>query len=73
LASPERLCSRFGMPDEFFDLSEDPFEEEHNLADERTEGVKERRTDLIAWRARVTALYEETMFLVKESASALDS
>jgi hypothetical protein len=35
--------------------------------------VKERRTDLIAWRARVTALYEETMFLVKESASALDS
>jgi hypothetical protein len=72
LASPERLCSRFGMPDEFFDLSEDPFEE-HNLADERTEGVKERRTDLIAWRATVTALYEGTMFLVKESASALDS
>ncbi|MDQ3926361.1 MAG: hypothetical protein M3272_05165 [Actinomycetota bacterium] len=61
------------MPDEFLDLSEAPFEEEHNLADERTEGVKERRTDLIACGARVTALYEGTMFLVKESASALDS
>ena len=72
MASPERLCSRFDMPDEFFDLSEDPFEE-HNLADEHTGGVKERRTDLIACGARVTALYEGTMFLVKESASALDS
>ncbi len=60
------------MPDEFYDLSEDPFEE-HNLADERSEEVKERRIDLIAWRARVNALYEETMFPIKESASALDS
>jgi len=59
------------MPDEFYDLSEDPFEE-HNLADERSEEVKERRIDLIAWRARVNALYEGTMFPIKESTSALD-
>ena len=57
-SSLERLCSRFGMPDEFFDFSEDPFEEEHNLADERDkEELDEWREELLAWASRVDAGY----------------
>lgn len=47
-----------GLPEEFFDLSEDPFEE-RNIVDERDEKeIEERRNDVIAWRARVNAIYE---------------
>ena len=46
------------LPDEFFDLAEDPFEE-HNIVDERDEReLRERRNDIVAWRARVNAVYE---------------
>jgi hypothetical protein len=39
-------------------LSEDPFEE-HNIVDERDEEeIEERRNDVVAWRARVNAVYE---------------
>ena len=47
-----------GLPEEFFDLSENPFEE-HNLVDQRDEQeIEERRNDVIAWRARGNAIYE---------------
>jgi lipoteichoic acid synthase len=47
-----------GLPEEFFDLSEDPFEE-HNIVDERAaQEIEERRHDVVAWRARVNAVYE---------------
>jgi lipoteichoic acid synthase len=47
-----------GLPEEFFDLSEDPFEE-HNIVDERAaQEIEERRHDIVAWRARVNAVYE---------------
>jgi arylsulfatase A-like enzyme len=36
-------------PDEFFDLSEDPFEK-RNLADERAKEARKRRDELLAWR-----------------------
>jgi len=46
------------LPEEFFDLSDDPFEE-HNIVEERDEReIEERRNDVIAWRARVNAIYE---------------
>lgn len=44
-------------PDEFFDLGADPLEEK-DLA-ESTEGLQQRRSDLITWRARVNALYRQ--------------
>src|ERR671916_1077290 len=44
------------QPDEFFDLSEDPLEEE-NLADEKGKEVEERREALFKWRSSVNATY----------------
>ena len=44
------------QPDELFDLSEDPLEK-HNLADEGGQELEERRNELLAWRARIDALY----------------
>ena len=43
-------------PDEFFDLSEDPLEK-RNLAGERSEEIKERRDELVAWRSHTNAMY----------------
>ncbi len=44
------------QPDQLFDLSEDPLEQE-NLAGERQEEVEERRSELLAWLSRIDALY----------------
>jgi arylsulfatase A-like enzyme len=44
------------QPDQLFDLSEDPLEQK-NLASERQEGVDERRSELLAWRSRMDAIY----------------
>ena len=50
------------LPDEFFDLYEDPLEE-NNLADERSEEeIDERREDLLAWRRRDDAEYGPVTF-----------
>ena len=43
-------------PDELFDLSNDPLEQE-NLAGERQEEVERRRSELLAWRSRIDAVY----------------
>jgi hypothetical protein len=44
-------------PEEIFDLSED-LAEQRNLAGERTtEELKERRSELLEWRARVNSTY----------------
>lgn len=43
-------------PDELFDISEDPLEQE-NLASERQEEVERRRSELLAWRSRIDATY----------------
>jgi lipoteichoic acid synthase len=50
------------LPDEFFDLSEDPFEQT-NLADERDkEELDARRKDLLEWRQRDDAEYGPMTF-----------
>ena len=50
------------LPDEFFDLSEDPFEQ-NNLADERDkEELDARRKDLLEWRQRDDAEYGPMTF-----------
>jgi lipoteichoic acid synthase len=55
----EKYVYHYGdLPDEFFDLSEDPFEE-HNIVDERDgREIEERRNEIVAWRARVNAIHE---------------
>jgi hypothetical protein len=56
----EKYIYHYGdQPEEFFDLSEDPLEE-RNLADKRSkEELDRRRDELLAWRSRLDALYEE--------------
>jgi phosphoglycerol transferase MdoB-like AlkP superfamily enzyme len=44
------------QPDQLFDLSKDPLEQE-NLASERQEDVEKRRSELLAWRSKVDAIY----------------
>jgi arylsulfatase A-like enzyme len=44
------------QPEQLFDLSEDPLEQE-NLASERQEDAQKRRSELLAWRSRVDAIY----------------
>ncbi len=43
-------------PDQLFDLSEDPLEQ-NDLAAERQEDVEERRNELLEWRSRIDATY----------------
>ncbi len=43
-------------PDQLFDLSEDPLEQ-NDLAAERQEDVEERRNELLEWRSRIDAVY----------------
>jgi arylsulfatase A-like enzyme len=57
LRNSEKYIYHYGnQPDEFFDLSEDPFEE-RNLTNERAEAVRERRDELLVWRSRINAMY----------------
>ncbi|MDQ3966616.1 MAG: sulfatase-like hydrolase/transferase [Actinomycetota bacterium] len=55
----EKYIYHHDLPDEFFDLSEDPLEQK-NLAGERPEEVAERREDLLAWRSEINAMYGPT-------------
>ncbi len=55
----EKYIYHHDLPDEFFDLSEDPLEQK-NLAGERPEEVAERREDLLAWRSGINATYAPT-------------
>ncbi len=59
----EKYVYNYGnLPDEFFDLSEDPLEE-NSLADERSEEeINERREDLLEWRRRDDAEYGPITF-----------
>src|ERR671916_1902647 len=45
------------QPDELFDLSEDPFEQNDRAGSLSSEELEERREDLLEWRTRVNAVY----------------
>lgn len=44
------------QPDQLFDLSKDPLEQ-NDLAGERPEDTEERRNDILAWRSWIDAVY----------------
>jgi hypothetical protein len=45
------------QPDELFDLSEDPLEQDDLAGSLSSEELEERREDLLGWRTRVNAVY----------------
>jgi hypothetical protein len=55
----EKYIYHYGkQPEEFYDLKKDPLEQ-NDLADQMPERVlKQRREDLIEWRARSAALFD---------------
>ncbi|MCA1718111.1 MAG: hypothetical protein LC781_15265 [Actinobacteria bacterium] len=57
----EEYVHHYGnRPDEVFDLSKDPFQQ-NSLADEYSqEELDRRRDDLLEWQARVNAAYAST-------------
>jgi lipoteichoic acid synthase len=59
----EKYVYNYGnLPDEVFDLSQDPFEQ-NNLANERDkEDLDARREDLLEWRRRDDAEYGPVTF-----------
>ena len=57
LQGTEKYIYFYGnQPDQLFDLSEDPLEQK-NLAVQRQEDTEERRSELLAWRSRIDAIY----------------
>jgi len=44
------------QPDQLFDISEDPLERK-NLAGQRQKDVEKRRSELLAWRSKIDAIY----------------
>lgn len=56
----EKYIFHYGNEEEeYYDLSEDP-DEKNNIADEQSEEkLKERREDLLSWRAGVDEIYED--------------
>lgn len=54
----EKYIYHYGnQPDEFFDLSKDPFEKQNLISERSKEEIDERREDLIGWSRRVNAQY----------------
>jgi phosphoglycerol transferase MdoB-like AlkP superfamily enzyme len=56
----EKYIYHYGkQPDEFYDLGEDPFEQ-NNLAEQiPTEELESRREDLLAWRSQSAAAFDD--------------
>ena len=58
-ASEKYIYHYDNQPDEFFDLSEDPLEQEDLANEESKEELDERREDLLAWHAKINADYTD--------------
>lgn len=54
--SEKYIYNYANQPDQIYDLSEDPLEQT-NLADERQKEAEQRRSELLAWRSRIDAMY----------------
>ncbi len=58
----EKYIYHYGkQPDEFFDLSKDPFEKQNLISERSKEEIDERREDLIAWSTGVNAQYGDIL------------
>ena len=65
VAGKEKYVYHFeNQDDEFFDLAEDPREEQNTADDQPPEELKRRREELLAWLAKVDAIYERQRQLV---------
>lgn len=54
----EKYVYHFGnQDDELFDLEDDPLERTNLADEEEAEEIEERRDELLAWRAKVDAIY----------------
>ena len=56
-ASEKYIYHYDNQPAEFFDLSEDPLEQENLANEESKEELDERREDLLAWHSKINADY----------------
>ncbi|HET7479809.1 MAG TPA: sulfatase-like hydrolase/transferase [Rubrobacteraceae bacterium] len=57
----EKYIYHFGQrDDEFFDLSKDPHEQD-NLDEDHKKEMEKRRHDLLAWEAKVKAIYDQRL------------
>ena len=55
----EKYVYNFGnKADEYFDLSEDPYERNNIIEQQSEEKIQALRDDLLAWEGRVEASYE---------------
>ncbi len=56
----KKYIYHFGdRPEEFYDLSKDPLEKNNIIEEVSPEEIKARREELLEWRARVDAVYNE--------------
>ena len=56
----EKYIYHYGnQPEEFFDLPEDPLEQENLANEESKEELDERREDLLAWHSKINADYTD--------------
>ena len=58
----EKYIYHYGnQPEEFFDLSKDPFEKQNLISERSKEEIDERREDLLAWSTGVNAGYGDIL------------
>jgi hypothetical protein len=53
--------------DEYYDLSEDPKEQNNLINGQSTEEIDRRREDLLSWRAGVEKVYEDYRTRIEET------
>ena len=69
----EKYIYNYGnKPDEYFDLSQDPRERDNIIDQQSDERIEALRKDLLRWKARVDASYEQQRASAEETTAAKD-
>ena len=69
----EKYIYNYGnKPDEYFDLSQDPKERDNIIDQQSDERIEALRKDLLRWKARVDASYEQQRASAEETTAAKD-